>query len=226
MQTPGEPMRSGRRTSRRPPELVLPLDAVGQLRLRQHGLWLEATTTPPATLRGRSTLVVVDDENLRISARDLGFVVSYERLRSVLAAATGRIAPHSFFTRGDGDVRRERYFADRGWVAHPRDALHHIRQNRVTVAGNSDHVLSYHLGVLATALQPAVVIIATGDGALANDLAAGLSELPKPPCMTGTLSLPGSTSRLLDARTNRWIAFNIEIGLDCLRPLNRTDWRP
>jgi hypothetical protein len=61
-------------------------------------------------------------------------------------------------------------------------------------------------------------MLASGDGDLVCDLARGLHGLPTRRAIY-TLSLAGSTSLRLDAARNRDIAGNIEIGLDCLRPL-------
>jgi hypothetical protein len=78
-------------------------------------------TGPLDGLIGRRVLVLVDDENLRISARELGYRLSLRRLGERLRRQSAECSLHGFFSRDPGDERRCDYYRDRGWVPHPRD---------------------------------------------------------------------------------------------------------
>jgi hypothetical protein len=86
---------------------------------------------------------------------------------------------------------------------------------------NADNHVAFLTGLLAGLTPIDLVIIGTGDGQLAEDVAEAVSQLPKP-LEVVTLSLAGSTATRLDARVCPLIAANIEVGLDCLRPRDNT----
>ncbi|HID30303.1 MAG TPA: hypothetical protein EYP19_09900 [Desulfobacterales bacterium] len=64
-----------------------------------------------------------------------------------------------------------------------------------------------------------VVVLASGDGDLVEEIAIGIRGLKKERSIV-TMSLAGSTAQRLNAETSELIAANIEIGKDCLRHLN------
>jgi hypothetical protein len=83
---------------------------------------------------------------------------------------------------------------------------------------NADNLILFTSGILASHSQADVIVVGSGDGNLVCDLATALRQLPKRRQVM-TLSLAGSTSYRLDATRNPAIMANIEIGRDCLRPL-------
>ena len=181
------------------------------------GIEIAPRTGPVDVLSGENVVVLSDDENLYFSARDLGYKVSYLELTKRLERATRAVSLHAFFSCSAGDKRRDRYFTQRGWTPHAYEA--HTVQGRggERRRANSDSHILFKAGLLISRTQASTVVICTGDGDLADDLGRFLVELPTPRKLV-TLSLAGSTSHRLDARRNDYIADNIELGADCLRP--------
>jgi hypothetical protein len=175
-------------------------------------------TGPLDALKDRSVLVLADDENLRASAQDLGHKLSYKTLREKICEASGKCKLHVFFSREKGDDRRTTYFEDRKWVAHPRD-IHEVQTGRgVKRTTNSDFMITFLGGMLVSRSDADVIVIASGDGDMVADMAETIKSLPRPRLVM-TMSLAGSTAWRLNAESNAFIDVNIEIGLDCLRPV-------
>jgi hypothetical protein len=86
---------------------------------------------------------------------------------------------------------------------------------------NADNLLAFQAGVLASRLIAEVVVIGTGDGQLAEDVAEGLRNLDDR-CQVATMSLEGSTAVRLAYRRSNLITANIEIGKDCLVPIRHS----
>ena len=86
---------------------------------------------------------------------------------------------------------------------------------------NADALIAFHSGRLA-AETDADVLIASGDGALASDVAHSIAE-SLPARLVFTLGFPGAVSARLNDATNNGIAGNLLLGMDCLRPANRND---
>jgi NYN domain len=176
---------------------------------------IAAVTGPLDALVNGNVLVLADDENLRYSARDLGYRLSMRRLGQSLQRQACRCALHAYFSREPGDEHRCRYLLERGWIPHPRD-IETVQTHRGTKRlANSDNDLLFAAGNLASRGTADVVVLASGDGTLVCDLARNLRQLPQARTIL-TLSLAGSTSYRLDAARNSHIDGNIEIGLDCL----------
>lgn len=198
--------------------MSLPIPAVRPLRTRSRSIEIAPTTGPLDDLSGCRVLVLADDENLRYSARDLGYKLSHRLLAERFNDCVRHCTLHAFFSRQAGDERRCDYFRARGWMPHPRDIqLVHTRHG-VEHRANADNSLLFKAGVLVSRTGADAVVLASGDGDLVCDLARELHELPKPRKVY-TLSLAGSTSFRLDARRNADIDGNIEVGLDCLHAL-------
>jgi hypothetical protein len=188
--------------------------------MRQRKLNVEVAheTGPLDTLAGRSALILVDDENLRASAKDLGFLLSYRSLVAKIGEATQTWKGHIFFSREANDDRRVRYFEDRELIPHPRD-IHEVQTGRgVERTTNSDFMIAFHAGMLVSRSDADLIVIASGDGKLVWDISEAVKGLPKQRGIM-TMSLAGSTAWRLNAATNRFIDANMEIGLDCLRPI-------
>ena len=179
-------------------------------------------TGPLKPMRGQRILALVDDENLMLSARDRGYRLSYDTLGSLIQQTSKTCALHTIFSCKRGEERRSAYFARRGWVVHTRDIqVVQTPQGKKRLA-NADSRILFLAGHLVSRSNADVILIGSGDGDLVCELAMAVAELPKPRVVM-TMSLAGSTSYRLDATRNPYIAHNIEIGLDCLRPI-RT-WR-
>jgi len=172
-------------------------------------------TGPLTAIEGRRVLLLADVENLSCSARDLGFRLSYGTLGQTLRRASESCHLHAFFSRRPGDDRRVRYFASRGWVPHPWDIQTVRVQGEIKAMANSDNQMLFFGGVLFNGSDANVIVVASGDGSLACDLARAVAIID-PGRTVVTMSLAGSTSRRLDAQANPDIAANIEIGRDCL----------
>src|SRR5438067_2003102 len=78
-------------------------------------------TGPLDGLAGRRVLILVDDENLRLSARDLGYRLSLRKLGERLRKHAASCSLHGYFSREPGDGKRCEYYRERGWIPHPRD---------------------------------------------------------------------------------------------------------
>jgi hypothetical protein len=178
-------------------------------------------TGPLDCIRGKKILVLGDTENLTYSARDLGFKVSFRTLASLLRRTAHSCTLYAFFSRNAGDNRREGYFENRGWTSYANDIKVVRAHDGIRRRANCDNFLLFHAGILVSRSHADVVCIASGDGALASDLANAILSLPKRREIV-TLSLAGSTSRQLDAAENADISVNIELGLDCLLPISNS----
>jgi hypothetical protein len=169
-------------------------------------------------VQGREVLLLADIENLDGGARDLGCKMRYESLTQAFRQAATRCAFHAFFTLSRENEQGARNLPALGWSVHARP-MEVVRTHRgLERRTNSDNLILFHAGALVTRSTAEVVVIASGDGNLASDLAREVVALPKKRLVL-TMSLAGSTSWRLDARTNGHIAGNIEVGRDCLCPL-------
>ena len=187
---------------------------------RQRGTVIAEHTGPLEVLQGHRILMLADVENLSFSAQNrLGYQVSYGALAKHLIAATSSCALHAFFSvQQQESGAHSAYFEARGWTTHHRPIEIVRTKNGGRKRANIDNHLLFHAGVLCSRSRADTVVLASGDGDLVCDLARALSELPAKRQIV-TLSLAGSTSWRLNAQQNPWIAANIELGHDCLRPL-------
>jgi hypothetical protein len=184
---------------------------------RRSSAVIEERTGPLELLRGRAVLLLLDEENIRFGARDLGRKASFRRLREQVQAHAASSVCHAFLTTNEDNNARVKYLAARGYQVHVQRADQHpdSHAGRPT---NADPFMLFHSGVIVSRSTATAVIIATGDGGLALSLAQSIRSLPKRRAIL-TLSLPGSTAQRLDARRTALVDHNLEIGSDCLRPL-------
>lgn len=177
-------------------------------------------TGPLHALQGKRILVIVDDQNLQLSAKALGHKVSYRSLGTLLKRTTRTASLHTVFAQHADDPRRSLYFQLAGWTPHSR-AIERVRTHRgMETRANADNLMVFLTATLASRSRADTILIGSGDGDLACDLATALQQLPTRRQIV-TLSLAGSTSYRLDANRNSAIAANVELGRDCLRPLRR-----
>jgi hypothetical protein len=177
-----------------------------------------AYTGPLQVLQGKRILAIMDDQNLQISAKALGYKVSYRSRGALLKRTTRTTALHTVFAQHVDDPRRTLYFRLAGWTPHSR-TIDRVRTHRgMETRANADSLMVFITATLASRSRADTILLGTGDGDLAIDLCMALHELPTRRQIV-TLSLAGSTSYRLDASRNSSIAANIELGRDCLRPL-------
>jgi hypothetical protein len=175
------------------------------------------TTRPLTCLAYQHVLVVADCQNLNMGASNLGFVVDWRRLGQRLAAASRSISRHAFISEPAETTRQAEYFARTGWTPHSKmSRVVQSRQGPVSKK-NTDHLIAFFAGVLASRSQATLVLIASGDGDLVEDLSEALTMLPRSRPIA-TLSVAGSTNQRLDAQRSRFVVANIELGMDCLKP--------
>lgn len=173
-------------------------------------------TGPVELLKAKKLLLIDDLENTTHSAKDLGFKFSYRKFAKLINSITDTCKMHSFFTCDNPEKNnRASYLEQRGWKPHPINIEYHGKKR----FANSDNIILCYAGHLIGRSDADIIGIISGDGALANDIARFVSDLPKKRDVF-TISLAGSTSYRLNAAKNRYITANIEIGLDCLRRMN------
>lgn len=184
---------------------------------RKSRIEIARTTGPFAGLDfAAPTLVMADAENLIYGARDLGRRVDFAMLGGLLNGVFQRLELHACYS-APAD-RSHDLFEGTGWTTHRRSI---IESRFITVSGaNADVSLAFHTAALMAKLQPHTLILASGDGLLGLDIARA-AKAQFPACKTvATASLAGSTSHLIDARVEKGITQNIEIGLDVMVPLH------
>ena len=184
----------------------------------RQSLPIARTTGPLATIQGRRILVLADVENIRYSARDLGFTTSFHTIERKLEEISHTSSLHAFFSRPAGDTQLPQYSSAHGWTPHTRDIEIVSTSEGPRKYANADNLLTFWAGLLVCQSTVDVVLILSGDGELVTEIAKPLSTLPRK-CDVVTMSLAGSTAQRLDARLNGHILANVEIGLDCLQPI-------
>lgn len=204
--------------ARSPVTPLLPRHA-GHCRLKD--AVIETHTGPLGGLKNRSTLVMLDLENIDRSAQDLGYAVDYYRLAQVLRDGIGGQAYLATAFSHD-DARVAHVLQEAGWSTYVRKIDVIYRRGRPLRLSNADTAFATAAGVAAAALNVTAICLGSGDGELFIDMVRCLRALIPRVRVYATLSLPGSTSRRLDARRSQIFDINIEVGADVLRPLSAT----
>jgi hypothetical protein len=172
-------------------------------------------TGPLSPILGKRLIVVADAQNIDRGARDLGFKMSWALLGAKIDAAASA-SRHVILSQHPGDERRMDYFAERDWIPHATQIRTVSTQKGLKRKGNADFLMSFLAGVLVSRSSADVVVLASGDGDLVEEIAIGIRSLNKERSIV-TMSLAGSTAGRLNAEKNALISANIEIGRDCLR---------
>jgi len=180
-------------------------------------------TTDLSAIAGKRTLVLLDEQNLSISARQLGYRLDYGRLaRGIRSAA--QAADLHLFMAVDQDAGREMLeLKGQGYTVHAKTIRRiPLPGGRYRADTNVDNLFAFWTGLFAVkAGFCEVLMFGSGDYGLAGELAQAIkagSRRRLPHVMT--LSLPGSTSQDLDAHKNPHIKANLEIGLDLMEPVS------
>jgi uncharacterized LabA/DUF88 family protein len=187
---------------------------------------LRATISPMTGPFDRFTgsenvLVIADIENWAYGARDLGFEIDFAALARLFKGKLKRPSLHAFFSAVDGDDIVADRLAQFGWEPQPRAIIQRPAQFGMARSANADLAIAFGAAKLLGHKRVDAVLLGTGDGVLALDCARAIRTNFKKCFTVGTVSLSGSTSRLLDARVAKEIDVNVEIGMDAMRPLVR-----
>jgi uncharacterized LabA/DUF88 family protein len=166
------------------------------------------TTGPLDQLHGRRILTLIDVENVTISCRNLGFEVNYSRLADLFARVACSLSLHAVLSVDAGDRLDRAHMENAGFHVHTR-LIRYLPGGRKTA--NADNLFAFKAGAIVSRSRADVVVLGTGDGQCIKALPGSRQVL--------TLSVAGSTSSFLNARTHSSIAANIEIGKDLLAPL-------
>lgn len=169
-----------------------------------------AYTQMPRGLRD-APLVFADAQNMSYSLRKHGFDCDFNQVLRVIRRAAPYAQAHAFArlrSRAAVDFARD-YFRQAGWVPHVTFGQSHRLNADVDVLIASIELLARQ--------QPEDVLLCTGDGDLGCCLAQHIRE-HFPTTRVHILSVAGSTSGRLSARTNPHVHSNTLLGRDCIGP--------
>lgn len=176
-------------------------------------------TTDLTAIGNRKVLVLLDEQNLSITAKKLGFRLRYDLLTKRIRREAGSAKLHIFVAsepRGNGIIGQ---FKKVGYVVHVKTIRRKLLPNgRLTCDSNVDNLFAFWAGVYISRATFDVVVLGSGDYGVAGELSEAINRYRRKPIEILTLSLPTSTSEDLDARINPNITANLEIGLDLLKP--------
>jgi len=178
-------------------------------------------TTDLAAIRGRQVLALLDEQNLSITAYNLGYVLQYNLLAEQIHAVADSAELHIFTATEHHDRNTKQRFEKFGYIVHTKT----IRYTCLPDGGqrcdcNVDNLFAFWAGLLVTKNFHEMLVLASGDYGLAGELSKAIgNQHPNESIQIMTLSLPSSTAQDLDASKNKDIAANLEIGLDLLKPL-------
>lgn len=173
-------------------------------------------TGPLGELADHDVLVLADAQNLDASASKCGFDVLWSTLGRRIDQSARSASRCVFFATRPGDGRRSAALRASGWRPYPKAARHVATHRGMERKSNVDTMMACIGGALAAASSATLILIASGDGDLVEDISEATLHLPRF-YRIGTLSVAGATAQRLDARTSPFVNLNIELGLDCLR---------
>jgi hypothetical protein len=178
---------------------------------------------PPSTdfsaLQGTRLLVVMDDDNLRLSSQNRELRFSYRKMLVRLNTISNVVLPLAVVVAEAGDTRRQACLQDRGWrvLTIPRETV--VTHRGPLVKANADFDLVFEVGRLVSAGHFDAVLLGTGDGDLAVSVGRGLRR-SRPDLRLFTLSVAGSASARLGSRPDLFDGHFLT-GRDLSR-----DWHP
>ena len=177
-------------------------------------------STKLSHISNKRILVLVDEQNLSISAKKLGFRLQYDMLCEKLKKISKRVRLHIFIASESLDAKYKKRFETIGYTTHVK-IIRYLpsTSRRFRSDSNIDNLFAFWAGIFSKRNNYDVLIMASGDFGLSGELASAFRQQKTgKPVQIMTLSLPGSTAQDLDARTNPDITANLEIGLDVLQP--------
>jgi hypothetical protein len=174
--------------------------------------------TDLSILRGKSIQVFLDEQNLSISARELGYCLDYVRLTRLLRSLARIADLHIFIASARKSLNTGRALKRFGHAVHVKNIRTiPLRGGQFRRDSNIDNLFAFWVGTCAAGPAHEIIVLGSGDYGLSGELAAAIVARGVRTEVV-TLSLPGSTARDLDASRNPNIRANIQIGLDVLRP--------
>jgi len=178
--------------------------------------------TDLTSVSGRRLLVLLDEQNLSITAKKQGFRLQYDLLAKRFKTVAETAELHIFMAVELWyEATKRQRFEESGYTVHlKRIRSRQFANGRRKCESNIDNLFAFWAGMSALRAEPEILVLGSGDYGLSGELAKETCEQRRNKAMSVmTLSLPGSTSQDLDAETNPNITANLEIGLDLLKPL-------
>lgn len=167
------------------------------------------------SLQGHKVLALLDVENLHHSAEDWGCCMSFPKLLQQLQQHCQQLWVHAFYSRHADETWLDDRFECMGFKPHPREIRMMFRHGGTQMDANSDPRIFAQGSSAISRSRADLVLVGSGDGLLVQELADTIDAFPKHR-QTWTLSLAGSTSRMIQAEQNPKIDGNIMIGHDLL----------
>lgn len=180
---------------------------------------LSSKTGPCSLIRGKDVLVLTDNQNLDMTAKQLGYKMSWRKFSSLLDNVCQTVSKHSILAQRPDDNNRIDYLTDRDWIPHATLFRTVHTQHGRKRKGNADMLMSFWGGLLVSRSQADVVVIGSGDGDLVQEMAIGIRSLPTPRTII-TTGFKSSTANRLYASNSDLIDGNIFIGSDCLHSIS------
>ncbi len=146
-------------------------------------------------------LVVLDAENIWISARKLGVSICVARLHAYLVRRYGATDLHAVCSDDADGALPVAALRASPWVTHTRDVTWAQRNGVWQKRANADTVFAAVAGSMAARLQPRRMLLLTGDGDLACETAAVVATMERPPRMAA-MGVTGSVARRITAGTH------------------------
>lgn len=175
--------------------------SVGVVGSRHRPPATSSTTTFPAVLARKRTLVLLDAENISFSASKSGQDCAYGLLSKRLADCIGRPQLHAFCSADNAEFATD-YFRQNGWIPH-------VQRGR----GNSDMNLALTTAFLTLQEQPDALLLISGDGDLGIGLLRFL-EAASHRTQLHTMGIAKSFSRRLIATASNGITSTTFLGPD------------
>lgn len=177
-------------------------------------------STKLSNIQNKRILVLVDEQNLSIAAKKLGFRLQYDLLSEKLKKTAKRVRLHIFIASESLNAKYKKRFETIGYTTHVKIIRNlPFTGGRFRSDSNIDNLFAFWAGIFSKRNSYDVLIMASGDFGLSGELASAFRQQKTgKPVQIMTLSLPGSTAQDLDARINPDITANLEIGLDVLQP--------
>lgn len=163
--------------------------------------------------KNHDVTVFQDAENTSISVEKLGYEINQRRLGLLLQEQCEASDLHVFASGNHPhNVVGGPYPAP--WKLHFNQAETVLKHGESVRRSNSDNLMIFTVGQVLALHRPEIIVLATGDGDLAIDLARFIKVIWGDEQRIVTLSVAGATSWRLDARQNRLFDANFEIGYD------------
>jgi len=187
-------------------------------------LWLAKLerTTQLSAIANNKVLVLIDEQNLTRGVLDHNFMLQYDLLAEQIHSSAKSAKLHIFIADNTNYGKRRKHFARLGYIVHTKTIRPKISKNRYGWDRNVDNLFAFWAGLIARRNRYDTLILASGDYGLSGEISEAICKLrgPSNKLQIMSLSVSGSTSSGLKARWNPYIAANLKIGLDLLKPLS------